>query len=232
MLARLLISGLFGAISFSVAVYVCYFGVSGNGQLLGKAPTTDDYIRVILLTGSYIGLPLLVGTACALFVEPRRLPWIALAFAVLGAYWLYSFESSFLLLLIYPFVIVASWFVGILCACRCKNFLALPILVFGVGLTLSAVVYYSQFTERQAEAKARALCMVARPGGRIEPILAHANEDSLHRDHVRWVQIFDSVKNGEGVLQVVYRGTSLIRLNTCEVQVTKGWVTSSSFRLE
>jgi hypothetical protein len=156
---------------------------------------------------------------------------VALALVALGAAWLGSVEPGFVLLLAYPFNIIVCWVLGVRCASRSKNLLALPLFIFFAGALLSGVILYAEFTEQAAEKMAKSMCAVP-VGTNFKSVIARAGEDNRRHDHVRWVQVQDKVKDGEGTLSVIYRGTNLLRLNVCELKAGKGVVLGSNFKVQ
>ena len=220
---------LFAVASFFAGSLYSYWGLLGNGSLLGQSRELDTYLNAIVLTSSYISIPLLIGTATAFFIEPRKLPWIALSLSLAGIAIAMSMELGFLLLLFYPFSVVVAWTVGISCLSQTKSFLAIPVFVLATGIALSAVIAYAESSERQAETMARAMCAGTAAGSTLADVLARARHDESNRKRVRWVQIFESVKGGDGEVQVLYRGTNLLRVYRCDITVIGDAVSTKTY---
>lgn len=224
-----LLESLFALASLLAGFLFSYSGLMGNSSLLGQSRDFGSYLSAIAYSSSYISVPLLIGSACAFFIEPGRLPWLALALALAAAATAMSMEPSFIFLLFYPFSIVVAWVVGLRCLSQTKSFLALPFFILVVGLVLSAVITYAESSEGQAESMAKALCGRTHVGSKFEDVLTRANHDEKNRQRVRWVQIFESVKSGEGKVDVVYRGTNLLRQYKCEITVSAGFVRTADY---
>ena len=231
MASRVVFASIFAFATLLAACWLCYLGLSGNSSLLGPSPTNEQYLRAALTSSWFLTLPLVMGVATCFFVDPRKLPWVALIFVFLGATWLHSTEPGFVLLLVYPFNILVCWVLGIWCMSRSKSLLALPLFVVAAAVVMAGVISYARFTEQLAENMARTLCSVPL-GTDFASLVARAAEDRGRHNHVRWVQVQDQVKNGEGTLSVTYRGTNLLRLNVCELKATKGALTGASYRVQ
>jgi hypothetical protein len=231
MVSRVVFASVFALVTLLAACWLCYLGLSGNSSLLGPSPTIEQYLQATLASSWFLTLPLLIGAATCFFVESRRLPWVPLTLVVLGAVWLHSTEPSFVLLLVYPFNILVCWVLGIRCMSHSKSLLALPVLVAFAGLVLASVVSYARLTEQRAEQMARALCSV-RPGTDVASLVARAAQDKSHHVHVRWVQVQDQLRNGEGTLSVMYRGTNLLHVNVCELKATNGTLIGTTYRVQ
>lgn len=222
----------FSAVALLLTVVSCYLGLASNASLLGKAPNIQNYLAATVTVSWFLALPLLIGAACALFVDFRKLPWVALLLAGLGAAWDYKYGNSFLALLITPFNIVVSCWLALSCLSNTKRLLPLPVFIAYAGIALTLVIGYADFTDHQAERRAKAFCAAALIGQPAEALLASAWADSKNEKHVRWIQVRESLENGGGTVSISYRGANLLRIHSCAVVVSAGATVGGRYALE
>ncbi|BCO26224.1 hypothetical protein MIZ03_1104 [Rhodoferax lithotrophicus] len=232
MFFRYLGSALFTLISFSLALIFCYLGLAGNSSLLGKTPTTQNYLDALSLSAFVFAAPLLIGASCAPFIRVRPNSWLALLLVVLGAWADFSVGNSFLALLIFPYNAVATWFLAVSCLLVNRNIGALPVFVASAVLATNLVIDYSTFTDRQAEERARAFCLHISRGQSVEEILGNAKAEINNKKHLRWVQELGSMKDGNGTVDILYRGVNLDRDHFCHVKVLEGRAVEASYQQE
>lgn len=196
---------------------------------MGKSRDVGAYLYAIAISSSFITLPLLTSAACAFFSEPKKLPWLYLVLSLVAATTGMLEGLGFFPLLLYPFSIVVSWIVGLRSLLQCKSLLALPMFILVCAFVVSAVIFYAESSEEQAEAMARAFCVKTITGSKFEDVLVRAKDDEKNKRRVRWVQVIDSVKGGEGRIDIVYRGTNLLTTHKCEVTVTARFVKMAKY---
>lgn len=232
MYVRYAASVFFSIATLLLASLFCYLGLASNGALLGKTPDIPAYLGAIAVGSSYFVVPLLIGTSCSPFIEAKKLPWLTLALVGLGIWADFVYGNSFLALLIIPFNIIASWALAISCLRITRKIVVLPLLVASSGLVLASVIGYAEFTDQQAEARAHALCVGTKAGQSVGQLLADAKREEKHPKYVRWVQVNESIKNAEGTVRVLYRGTNLVRGHVCEVKIAGGMIVEGKYAIE
>jgi hypothetical protein len=227
----------FTALMFFLAAVFCYLGLASNGSLLGKSPTYLTYAGAIAMSSGYFIIPLLIASSCSPFISVSKLPWLRVLLVCVGAWADYTIGNSFAALLIFPYNIAATWSVAIGCLPVLRNkarHTVMPMFssffVISLSVLVMLAIYYSKFTEREAQRRATDFCAKVLNGEVIEKVKADISIETKNEDFVRWIQVYDdSAKQGESEIRIDYRGISLENIHECALAFSSGVVVKQSY---
>lgn len=223
MTLKYLANAFFALTAFAMAQLLWYSQLASNGSMLGDAPGVGTYLGL-----AYLSIPLLIAAACAFFIPYQNLRWKNLVMVAFGAYADFMVGPSLLSLLIDPYCLVVTWLLGIR-AIASVGWRAVPVALGTIIVALAITVKYAEFIESQAADKAQQFCASTDANETLQHLLARTDFEVKHPGFARWVQVFESVKQGDGSIRMSYRGLNLNRTHQCVLTVSGGVVVHGAY---
>lgn len=204
---------------FAMALLSWHWEVLQNYGLLGAAPNTLSYLKL-----SWLSIPLVVASACVFFIPLSKFPWALFGLSVLGLSMRIGLSDNFLLILVYPYCLIVNWSLGIKIGVFTKSLSAIALFLISITLATFITAEIAQSMEASATLKSKQFCENTKTGDSIENLRARAQREHEDRGHLKWIQVFDSVKEKDGTLSMLYRGYNLQHIRTCKVEIRDGKV--------